>query len=348
MAAKMSWNAYWYGSKDSRYQADKNEYKDGGFDKSVPWCWSQTAAGDDKDAGGPYIKPENRNLCSSEKMNDGTQTWIYQGRVRKHTGWTGVGGQADADIYFSEDGSKCYVAIAGTDDIEDGWTDLRSANYAWIEDANGMKTYKVGKGFKRYYLDLQATVKDACKDKIVYVTGHSLGAAAADIMHAYGDAVQSITFGTPKAFDYGAKGVIGRSGKTDMCNIQGEPGNKLGDEHSLSVASLDIYAHNTNNHHYDIVAAVPPGYGAHCAREVFELQVPASSSDAAVLWQIQGPKAPNSQNPPEGKARMDVHPMPMSYLPYLYGGCYGGYRTRHSTLTLTDCPAYDPNDEDEE
>ena len=45
----------------------------------------------------------------------------------------------------------------------------------------------MGKGFKMYYEELQTTVTAACQGKIVYATGHSLGAAAADIMHAYGE-----------------------------------------------------------------------------------------------------------------------------------------------------------------
>ena len=58
----------------------------------------------------------------------------------------------------------------------------------------------VADGFQLYYLRIRKQLQEACAGKTTVYTGHSLGAAAVLVAHAYGDTSDSITFATPKVF----------------------------------------------------------------------------------------------------------------------------------------------------
>ena len=190
LAAKMATNVYWKGAADSRYTGGINNR----FDKSIPYCWSTQTATYHGTGSSPYRAAYTRAECKDGDL-DG---WEYQGRIQNQVnnlvnlglGW--LPGTSDADIYFKTvgdtDDSKdiCYVAIAGTDDKGDWMSNLGAATREWLYDGEDNKTFKVSQGFNTYYKSLQADIKTACQGRETWVTGHSLGSAASDIMHAHG------------------------------------------------------------------------------------------------------------------------------------------------------------------
>jgi len=157
--------------------------------ESVNWTYYDTAdvqrygvwAGQDKVCDKADCTDRN------ETCTDEVDGWEFQGRVI--TNMIG-GGDARADVYYKND--ACLVAIAGTKDTSNMLFDALAGTSVEI-DAEGSPWKEEGKvvamGFKKYYQAIRPKLNSACEGKTsVTVTGHSLGAAATMMMHAFGDA----------------------------------------------------------------------------------------------------------------------------------------------------------------
>ena len=263
-----------------------------------------------------YFAPKNqlgdRSICGEQV--DG---WAFQGRVATDLDLTlfGAGwlGQATADVYF-KDTNKCLVAITGTNDA---FTTIVSNvfNNAWLGGYEGSgigcrtsvtgtclpHNRNVAKGFKNYYDAIRDKLLQACAGKTTYVTGHSLGGGAANVMGAYGDASQVMTFASPKIFMM-----------TDDCTNLPE--------------MINYYSQNPDSI-WDPVSAVGPALSKHCENN-FELWKPASFGNVPAEARSRDVRLTLKENsdPPLVSAQSTllfmehfrlVHPLAMTYVWYL-------------------------------
>jgi len=294
-AAKLAWSVYWDGAPDGRFSGTG-----GHFDRNVPMCWGHAGA-QDGEAWSTVVP--NRETNCEETVPD---SWAYQGRLRTF----GNTAQADADIYYSTDATPgvpagetvCMVAIAGTDDLGDWVNNIGSVASQRIQS----NMFRVGIGFNMYYRLLRQGIITACGAHTTrWVTGHSLGGATTDIMHAYGDAVRSISFGTPKAFLL--RGIGGGS----TCKRDG----------TYLTPAISIYSKDVASGWVDPVGAVGVTRGTHCAEEHYRIKKDGDTITFDAMAHEQ-PRLAGIGAVDSVQGRL-IHPMPASYLPWLYpGGVY--------------------------
>ena len=119
--------------------------------------------------------------------------WKFQNRVEKLN--------ARADVYFNDKGDQCLVSICGSNDWRDWLINNRKGLRRHILHSGPHGDAYVMGGVKDYYDMIRDDILGECKEKAhVIMTGHSLGAGAAEMGYAYGDADETWTFAGPKIF----------------------------------------------------------------------------------------------------------------------------------------------------
>ena len=341
VATRFAWAAYWTGTPDPRAGEP-------GFDLDVcrntshamGSCFDPSDGVSNPDpAVNGFVTSPTRGRCCRAKIDD----WDYQGRIEAHntfgSGRLTITGLANADVYYSDasraGGQICYVAIRGTDaegGLSDFLTDLDNSFTESIPDA-ATGPYEVGIGFKRYYDAIRPYILRACNGRTMWVTGHSLGSAAAQIAHAYGDAVKSISFGSPKAFVELARPPRGSSGQQPHRTCRNRNSGVACPFHRRGVTCradgqrianmTTFWSHDETvggaNGIHDVVASaqgypMANGFGTACGEHHYEIYKAATGYGIRES-ELDAPR-PLRRRGRNGRPRMSVHAEPTSYYPW--------------------------------
>ena len=140
---------------------------------------------------------------------------------------------------------------------------------------------KIARGLALYYNALRDDVLKACEGKTIVATGHSLGAAAAQVMHANGDSALTLSYAPVKVF------------RSNGCAPEAFPGRSLKNVQMKNMftfhASRTIQQKNDKHEHqYDIVPSIfdTSNINSQCGEQNYEIlqHIPCTSGNYEEGW----------------------------------------------------------------